>query len=35
MSHHTNIEPILFNSVHSGRAQLGEAKPLTIESWLR
>jgi phosphoglycolate phosphatase-like HAD superfamily hydrolase len=35
MSQHTNVEPILFNSVHSGRAHLGDAKPLTIESWLR
>ena len=35
ISQHSEINTILFNSVHSGRAQLGDASPPMIESWLR
>lgn len=35
LSDHQDVEAILFDSVHSGRAELQEIKPKTITSWVR
>lgn len=35
MAHHSEIKSVLFDSVHSGRSQLGETKVARIHSWLR
>ena len=35
LSEHQDVEAILFDSVHSGRAELQEQKPKTITSWVR